>query len=127
MKFENSREFLVFAGVGVVNTAIHLGVVSGLVELTRMSPVPANGLAFACANLFSFWANSRFTFRSPPSFARYGRFLTVSMAGLVVALGASALAVAAHWHYLAGVLIAFVALPVLSYFANRYWTWARLD
>lgn len=123
MRFEASRKFVAFTCVGLINTAIHLAIVAGLVEAMQMSPVLANGLAFVGANLFSFWANSRFTFKATPSLGRYGRFLTVSLVGLAVSLGASALALALHWHYLVGVLLAFILLPVLSYLANRHWTW----
>jgi len=123
MRLEAWREFFTFASIGVVNTAIHLGVVTALVEMAQMSPVPANGLAFVCANLFSFWANGRFTFKAQPTLSRYGRFLTVSLVGLSVSLGTSAMAVFMQWHYSMGVLLAFVLLPVLSFFANRFWTW----
>ena len=123
MRLELFAQFLRFAAIGVLNTLIHLGVVMGLVESGALPPVPANGMAFVAANLFSFWANSRFTFRAAPSLRRYGRFLTVSLAGLLLTLAASLLGEWLRWHYLGGVLLSFVLLPVLSFAANRWWTW----
>ena len=97
--------------------------VVALVEGARLHAVAANGLAFVVANAFSFWANNRYTFRTAATGARYLRFLVVSLAGLALALAASALAAVQHWHYLAGVAISFVLLPLLSFAANRFWTW----
>jgi len=116
-------QFLRFALVGVLNTGVHLAVVAALVELASFPPVPSNGLAFVTANAFSFWANSRFTFRTRVEPARYGRFLVVSLAGLALALSASRLAEVQRWHYLVGVLLTCAALPILSFAANRWWTW----
>lgn len=123
MRAELFWQFLRFASIGVLNTLIHLGVVTGLVESGVLSPVPANGMAFVVANLFSFWANSRFTFRAVPSLQRYGRFLFVSLAGLLLTLLASLIGEWLRWHYLGGVLLSFVLLPLLSFAANRWWTW----
>jgi putative flippase GtrA len=117
------QELMRFSAIGLVNTGIHLTVVVGLVEWIRLQPVAANGLAFGVANAFSFWANSHWTFRAAPTRARYLRFLCVSLAGLGLALAASALAAAQGWHYLAGVVLSFVLLPLLSFAANRLWTW----
>lgn len=123
MRTELVTQFLRFASIGVINTLIHLGVVTSLVESGALPPVPANGIAFVAANLFSFWANSRFTFRAAPSLRRYGRFLFVSVAGLLLTLLSSQIGEWLRWHYLGGVLLSFVLLPVLSFAANRWWTW----
>lgn len=125
MRLELLTQFLRFAAIGVLNTLIHLSVVMGLVESGALPPVPANGMAFVAANLFSFWANSRFTFRVAPSLRRYSRFLSVSIAGLLLALATSLIAEWQRWHYLIGVSLAFIAWPLLSFSMNRWWTWGR--
>ena len=121
-----ARQFAGFSVLGLVNTAIHLAVVVGLVEGVAVFPVVANGLAFVCANVFSFWGNSRWVFRARPTRQRYARFLLVSLLGLAVSLGASALGESRHWHYLAGVALSFALLPALTFFAHRIWTWKTL-
>lgn len=118
-----TRQLGGFSLVGVANTVIHLALVTSAVEALAWHPVLANGGAFAVANTFSFWANSRFTFGVEPTRGRYSRFLTVSLVGLLLSLLASAWAAARDWHYLIGVAISFVLLPGLSFLANRYWTW----
>ncbi len=117
------RVFAAWAVIGLVNTAIHLAVVVSLVEGLRTNPVLANGCAFVVANLFSFWANSRWAFRARATGGHFARFFTVSLAGLAAALGASALAAALGWHYLVGVAITFVVLPLMTFCAHRFWTW----
>ncbi len=117
------RQLAVFAVTGLVNTLIHLLVVVALVEWWAVYPALANACAFFVANLFSFWANSRWTFATRLSFGRYQRFLLVSLLGLVVTVAASMLAQRLSWHYLFGVLLSFVCLPLLTFAAHRYWTW----
>ncbi len=119
------RQFFGFSIAGVVNTLIHLAVVTSLVQLFGIYPVLANGLAFAVANTFSFWANSRWTFRTPMSAKRYLRFLAISVIGLSVALLASALGEALHWHYFGGVFLSFLLLPLLTFVGHKYWTWKK--
>jgi putative flippase GtrA len=118
-----ARRVLTWGAIGVVNTLIHLSVVIGLVEQEMAGPVIANGCAFAAANIFSYFANSRFTFRATFSGIRYAKFLVVSLIGVSVSMGVSQLAELMNWHYLIGVSIGFVALPALTYLSHRFWTW----
>ncbi|MGG7056453.1 GtrA family protein [Nitrosomonas sp. ANs5] len=124
---KTSRQFTGFSLIGVVNTLLHLLVITGLVELFSVHPIPANGVAFITANLFSFWANSRWSFRAAATRQRYMRFLTVSLLGLFVSLLAIAISENLQWHYLAGVLLSFVFLPLLTFLAHRHWTWKIVD
>ncbi len=124
---EAGRQFTGFSLIGIVNTLIHLVIVTGLVELFSVYSVLANGIAFISANLFSFWANSRWSFRAVISTQRYLRFLTVSLLGLAVSLLASIVSEALSWHYLIGVLLTFVFLPFITFCAHKNWTWKVLD
>ncbi len=124
---ETGRQFAGFSLVGIANTLIHLIVVTGLVELFSVHPLPANGMAFISANLFSFWANSRWSFRTAVTGQRYMRFFAVSLAGLAISLIAIAVSEALQWHYLAGVFLSFVFLPLITFLAHRNWTWKIPD
>ena len=124
---ETGRQFTGFSLIGVVNTLLHLMVVTGLVELFSVHPIPANGMAFITANLFSFWANSRWSFRAALTHQRYMRFLVISLLGLFVSLLTISVSEALQWHYLAGVLLSFVFLPLITFLAHRHWTWKILD
>ncbi|MDV6344228.1 GtrA family protein [Nitrosomonas sp. Is37] len=120
---ETGRQFIGFSVIGVVNTLIHLMIVIGLVELLSIHPASANGVAFIGANLFSFWANSRWSFRVIATSQRYMRFLAVSIVGLFVSILAINVSEALQLHYLAGVLLSFVFLPLITFLAHRNWTW----
>ncbi len=119
------RRFAGFSGIGVLNTAIHLALVVALVEQAGWHSVSANCTAFVAANLFSFWANSRWNYRTELCPRRYGRFLAVSLAGLAVTATLTGVAAWLGWHYLVGTAMVFVALPMLTFLAHERWTWAR--
>ncbi len=124
---ETGRQLTGFSLVGALNTIIHLMLVTGLVEWLAVHPLPANGAAFIGANMFSFWANSRWSFRTAATGQRYARFLIVSLIGLAVSLAAVAFSEAVQWHYLIGVLLSFIFLPFITFLAHRHWTWKSFD
>lgn len=121
------RQFTGFSLIGVLNTIVHLVIVTGLVEIFFAHPMPANAIAFICANLFSFWANSRWSFQTTLTRQRYLRFFTVSLIGLAISILAIAVSEALKWHYLVGVLLAFTVLPIITFFAHKKWTWSNLE
>jgi len=124
---EVGRQFTGFSIIGVINTVIHLTLVTGLVEILLIDPMLANALAFISANLFSFWANSRWSFQTVLTRQRYMRFLLVSLIGLFVSVSAIAVSEALRWHYLVGVLLSFIVLPLITFFTHKKWTWKTLD
>lgn len=113
------RQFVLFGLIGVVNTGVHSAVVVGLVEGGLTTPVPANVAAFFLANVFSFFANSRCTFRVAPSLTLYRRFLTVSLTTLGLTVALSGLAEWMEWHYLVGLLLVIVLGPVLAFVMHK--------
>ena len=119
------RRFSGFSVIGVFNTIIHLLIVTGLVELMHLSSVLANCLAFVFANIFSFWANSRWNYRTPLTSFRYKRFLFVSLLGLVITAACTGFAEFMRWHYLIGTALTFFTLPMLTFIAHHRWTWAE--
>jgi len=119
------RQVLVFALLGGINTLLHSAVVVAAVESGLLPPVPANVLAFAVANTFSYFANCRFTFHSHPTWARYRTFLGVSLVSLVLTIALSSLAELMGWHYLVGLGMVLLAGPVLTYVLHKRITFRR--
>lgn len=119
------RKLAKFSGIGLLNTAIHTGIVVLLVEMLHTHPTMANTIAFVVANIFSYWANSRWNFRTPNSLQQYGRFFIVSIVGLAITVIASILATYAGWHYLVGLALVFVALPTFTFLLHYRWTFKR--
>ncbi len=111
-----------FSGIGVINTLIHTGIVVLLVERLAWHPSLANALAFGVANVFSYQANRRWNFKGDATLRQYGRFLLVSLLGLCTTVVVSGLAEWAGFHYLVGLLMVFVALPLLTFTLHWRWT-----
>lgn len=111
-----------FSGIGLGNTLLHTGIVVAFVEILHIHPSIANAIAFIFANIFSYWANSRWSFRRPSSLKQYGRFLFVSLIGLSITIAISSLASWAGWNYLIGLILVFLALPMLTFFLHYRWT-----
>lgn len=113
------RALLVFALIGGFNTVLHSGTVIVLVELKLAPVVAAHVIGFALANTFSFFANCALAFQQPPSWARYKRFLLVSMLSLGLTVGLSALGEYLAWHYLAGLVLVLLCGPVLTFVLHK--------
>jgi putative flippase GtrA len=118
MNTELRREWLRFAGVGVVNTLIYY---VGFRALHRLLPyLAAHALAFAICIVVSFFLNCAFTFHVTPTWRRFIRFplstlttfivMTVGVSVLVEKLGADPDS--------AALITALVAVPV-SYVISR--------
>jgi putative flippase GtrA len=116
------RALLSFGVIGVLNTFVHSGVVVALVEHGLARPVLANMAGFALANTISFFANGWLTFRQPPSWASYRKFLGVSMLSLALTISLSALGEAMHWHYLVGLGLVLLCGPVLTFLLHKSFT-----
>ena len=111
--------FLRFCTVGVANTVLHLMVVYALVELLMFAAPLANALAFVVANLFSFFANSRWTFQQSSDIQRYLRFVAVSCVGLAISWLSVVGAQSMGFHYMLGVVVSVVAVALSGYILNR--------
>lgn len=117
------RLFTGFSLIGLFNTLIHFLIVVGCVEIFEVHPVVSNILAFIVANTFSFWANSRWNFRTGMNYGRYVKFFTVSTVGLIVTVLMSSLAEWLKLHYFFGILFIFIAMPILTFTMHYKWTW----
>ncbi|MEE4140281.1 GtrA family protein [Pseudomonas viridiflava] len=118
------HEFIRFGLVGVANTAVHAGIVIALMEVFAPPAFVANGVAFIFANLMSYALNSRFTFRTPASFAGYRRFLLVSLVSLALTLLITSIVEYLGWHYGVGLVMVIFIVPVLNYLVMKLWAFA---
>lgn len=123
----NLKQFCIFGFIGVINTLIHGGVVVASVERGLLSPVPANVLAFVAANTFSFFANCRFTFCALPTWGGYGKFVSVSLTSLVMTVLLSGFAEWMGWHYLLGLALVILLVPLFSFFLQKKFTFGPMD
>lgn len=118
------HEFIRFGLVGVVNTAVHAGIVIALMETFAPPAFLANGVAFLFANLMSYFLNSKFTFKAALSVLNYLRFLLVSLVSLVLTLLITLVAEYLGWHYGVGLILVILIVPVLNYLVMKVWAFA---
>ena len=118
-----AREFVRFAVVGAVATAIHAAVFALAIETTPIDPVAATAGAFGVAFLGRYALNRRRTFASRANpVAQLPRYLAVQLAGL--ALNAVIMAFAVHaqrWSPYAGLALAIVLVPPVTFALSRSW------
>nr|WP_235913794.1 GtrA family protein [Pseudoroseomonas coralli] len=112
---------LLFAGVGVVNTAVDLLAFTLLVTFTPVPPLAANTLSYSLGALNSYLLNGRLTFRSRQvrlaSLSRVLRFVAVNLACLAVSL-ASLAVLSGFMPLLAAKLGSVVATFAFGYVLN---------
>jgi putative flippase GtrA len=76
------RQFLVFASLGGLGTAVHYVFLIVCVELLAVSPVPASILGYIAGAITNFLASHHVTFRSRAKLSRTApRFFSVALVG----------------------------------------------
>lgn len=118
------RRALRFGITGVGATGVHLAVAVAMVNLVDPSPMLANATAFVVATVFSYLANTLWSFAAPLCGRNLLRYATVVGVGFCVAIGVSGLAEMAGLSYLIGIALVAVALPALSFVMHNFWTYS---
>lgn len=113
-----------FLGAGGLATACHYALLTALVELASLPPVPASSIGYAAAAALNYFLRRCFVFRSRSRHRRtIPRYLAVALTGLslntaVMALGVDLLALP----YVAVQVIATGMVVVWNFTAHRLWT-----
>ena len=116
-----------FGLVGIVATSVHMLVFALLLELTLLSGLTANTLAFISAVVVSYLGNRNWTFMTLTqqhfSAAKYG---IVAASGFVLN-GLFAFVIVDQWAqpYGFAMLPMLVVTPCVTYLATRHWVLAR--
>ena len=112
-----------FAIVGVCSTLIHVSAATGLIEIADWHPSVANAIAFIVANIFSYMANTHWSFDAKPGLGSWSRFLTISFFAWLLTIFISWIVAEAGGPYLLGIMLVVTFIPVLSYIGHRYFTY----
>jgi putative flippase GtrA len=119
-----ARQFLHFATVGGIATAIHYLILIALVHGTGMNAVLASTLGFMVSAACNYYLNYRFTFRSRAAH-RHAIFKFLTVAGVGLVLNSATMMVAAEYlglHYLLAQVIATGLVLLWNFSGNRWWT-----
>lgn len=116
-------QFIKFSIVGVLNTAIHVGVFNLLYYFMQYLLAQSIGFLFAVTN--SYYINKNWTFKSRNRDVKreFTRFMIVNLVSLSVNLGFLA-ALVELWHFnprVAQLLTVVVSLAV-NFTGNKFWT-----
>jgi putative flippase GtrA len=112
-----------FAVSGLLATGLHVLVAVCLIRLFAISAPFANGIAFLVATVFSYAANTLWSFSSVLHGRNLFRFICVSIIGGGLAVSASALAAHYDLHYLIGIGIVATVVPPVTFLLHRFWTY----
>lgn len=121
------RQFIGFAGVGIIGTAGHYATLIGLVQLAGLIPLLASTAGFVVGAVINYFLNYKFIFRSRKRHIEaLSKFLVVATAGL--ALNATAVWFGidiVNWNYLVAQLAATAIVLVWNFSVNRIWTFSH--
>lgn len=119
-----ARQFSSFFGVGILAAVVHSGVLIGLVEIWRWSPVPASLQGYCWGGILSYGLNRKLTYRSDrPHAEATWRFALVALVGFV--LTGAFMHVLTRWLTLPYVPAQLVTTGIVlfwSFVAHRAWT-----
>lgn len=108
-----------FGLVGIAATLIHLAAAVALIEGGQVHPGIANGIAFVAANLVSYALNTRWSFSARMGLDTWSRYIGVSIAAWLLTVAIAWGVDVAGGHYLVGIGLIVMLVPVLTYTAHR--------
>lgn len=123
--FLKYKQIIIFAIIGVINTALHAVMLVLCVELLIIDSTLANAIAFMAANIFSYFANSKITFKSVVSFRRYVSFFSASILSLLLTITISYISNCYALHYLIGFGFIIVLVPAISFIVMKFFVFSE--
>jgi putative flippase GtrA len=112
-----------FGVCGVLATGLHVAIAMPLMTWCNAPPPLANSLAFAGATLWSYLANTLWSFSRAPDMRNACRFAAVALGGLALTALVSGLAQLAGAPPLLGIAAVVCVVPAFTFVAHRFWTY----
>ncbi len=119
-----AREFLCYAGVGLLAALCHYAVLIAAVELLAVRPAAGAMCGFLVGGLVSYSSNRRWTFESDRAHeTAVPRFALVAFVGfLLTGVFMSAFTELLRLHYLPSQVLTTGLVMIWTFLGNRYWT-----
>ena len=118
------RQFILFAGVGVVGTTAHYLTLIILVEIANVDAVLSSGLGYLCGAIVNYALNRAYTFKTTQRHIdAFPKFLFVAGIGLL--FNAAIMGITTrklHIPYLLGQIIATAVVLLWNFIGNLFWT-----
>lgn len=121
-------QFLRFAIIGGLATAIQYSILIALVESAVAGTVIASSIGFAVSAVANYMLNRRFTFRSTKAHVEaFPKFTIVALLGLTLNAFLIWLCnIVVGFHYLLAQVLATVGTLLWNFTMNRIWTFSSL-
>lgn len=128
------RQFIKFALVGAINTAIDWGIFYGIILVFSFGDNQAlsqlaKAISFLVAATSSFFMNRSWTFHSKSKKIGHeaAKFYAVSLVGLIINEAFFYLATGVlSWRRIFGLILATASATLWNFFANKKWTFKGL-
>jgi putative flippase GtrA len=108
---------------GLIATAVYFAAVTALVEVARLAPVPAAGVATVVVMITSYVINRAWVFHTTQTHAAsFARFAIATL--LSIGLNAGLMHIATTilgWSYLLGAALTTVVVPPVNFVVNYFW------
>ena len=112
-----------FAVSGLGATLMHVFVALVLLRVVMAPPTVANGVAYVFANIFSYLANTFWSFGQVATQRNFSRFITTSILGLGLSILISGAAELAGLSDLIGLGLVVLIMPPLMFCIHLMWTY----
>lgn len=121
------RDVLRFGAVGIIATAIHLGIALSLNIVAGFSPLASNTIAFLCALLASYLGNLKWAFGAQEHNAvRAGKFLITACIGFLV--NSAILAFLVNEQIMSdplAIVVSVFCVPLITFVTFKFWVFKR--
>jgi len=109
--------------IGLISTAIHLGVAYACLYYISDSILISNIFGFLSAYLFSYTIQSKYVFEHAVSLKKAIKYFIVQFSSLLIAIGISYMAIMYN-NYIKTLTVAFL-LPLITFIVHKFWTFSK--
>ncbi|WHY19015.1 GtrA family protein [Paenibacillus sp. G2S3] len=119
------KQFIKYAIVGVIGTAVQSLTLILLVEKMSANPLLGSVIGFIFSLIVSYFINVKWTFKTERRSSFFYKYMIVSISGLGINLLIMFLMVnlIGLWYIWAQMAI-IIIVPISNFFLNRYWAFA---
>lgn len=124
-----TRQFLFFAGVGVIGTTGHYIILIVLVQIGNIIPVYASTLGFTAGALINYLLNYKYTFQSQKNHTEaMVKFFIVALVGasingVLMFIGTELL----KFNYIIVQIFGTTTVVFITFYLNMLWTFSKPD
>ena len=113
-----------FGVAGMVSTLVHTTIAISALRLAGLNTLESNTCGFVVAVVVSYYLNTVWSFRKQLNKVYFRRFLVVNSISFSCLVCISVLSEKMAWMPLAGILLASLFIPLVSFLSHKYWTYS---